>query len=171
MRFAGTIERARRYRAVEVPDLGVYTQGTSNADAYRMASEALETVIDAPGFRAEVFPGGGGYFGGACTTPAPCLATECARRSGRARAEPHPSSVSTRIVARRAITRLVSMPLGHAAADAPIATQPGRGARRGDRVPGLVETDRRRKVGADRVGAVVVPAPLHAGELVPAANR
>jgi len=62
MRFAGTIVRAGRYWAVEVRDLGVYTQGTSKADAYRMAAEALEIVTDTPGFRAEVFPGDGSYF-------------------------------------------------------------------------------------------------------------
>ena len=62
MRFAGRTFRAGRYWAVEVPDLGVHTQGTSKADAYAMATEALEIVVDKPGFKAAVHPGKGGYL-------------------------------------------------------------------------------------------------------------
>ena len=62
MRFAGRIFRSGRHWAVEVPDLGVYTQGTSRASAHAMAAEALEIMVDRPDFKASVFPGKGGYF-------------------------------------------------------------------------------------------------------------
>lgn len=62
MRFAGRTFRSGRYWAVEVPELGVYTQGTSRTNGYAMAAEALEIIVDKPGFKASVHPGKGGYF-------------------------------------------------------------------------------------------------------------
>lgn len=62
MRFVGRVVRSGRYWAVEIPDLGVHTQGTSKADAFAMAAEALAIVVDKPGFQATVYPGKGSYF-------------------------------------------------------------------------------------------------------------
>lgn len=47
---------------MELPDLGVFTQGKSKANAYAMPAEALEIVIDKPEFKATVHPGKGSYF-------------------------------------------------------------------------------------------------------------
>lgn len=62
MRFAGRTFRSGRYWAVEVPDLGLHTQGTSRANAHTMAAEALEIIVDRAGFKATVYPGTRGYF-------------------------------------------------------------------------------------------------------------
>jgi hypothetical protein len=62
MRFAGHVHKAGRYWAVEVPILGVATQGRSKADAFAMIADAMESLVNRPGFSVEVFPGEGAYF-------------------------------------------------------------------------------------------------------------
>lgn len=62
MRFEGRTFKAGRLWVVEIPILGVVTQGRSKRDAYAMAADAVETLVNAAGFRAEVFPGAAGYF-------------------------------------------------------------------------------------------------------------
>lgn len=62
MRFEGRTFRAGRLWAVEIPILGIVTQGRSKKDAYAMAADAVEALVDSAGFRAEVFPGAGEYF-------------------------------------------------------------------------------------------------------------
>jgi DNA-binding transcriptional regulator YiaG len=62
MRLAGRIFKVGRYWAVEVPMLGVVTQGRSRKDAFEMIVDAIETLANKRGFRVEVFPGEGAYF-------------------------------------------------------------------------------------------------------------
>jgi hypothetical protein len=62
MRFEGTISRQGRYWAVEVPLLGVITQGRTRADAFLMIADAIESLANKPGFNIDVFPGKGDYF-------------------------------------------------------------------------------------------------------------
>ena len=62
MRFEGRLLKAGRFWAVEIPILGIATQGRSKKDAYAMAADAIETLVDTPGFHVAIFPGSGQYF-------------------------------------------------------------------------------------------------------------
>lgn len=65
MTFIGKVippKNGEKYWEVKISDLGVYTQGSSEKNAYFMAADALETLVDHKGFRAEVTPIGGGRF-------------------------------------------------------------------------------------------------------------
>jgi hypothetical protein len=62
MRFAGRVFKVGRFWAVEVPILGVMTQGRSRKDALSMIADAIETLVDRPGFAIRVFPGDGEHF-------------------------------------------------------------------------------------------------------------
>jgi hypothetical protein len=54
--------RGERYWEVKIPQLGVFTQGTSERDAYAMAADAVETLIDEKNFSVDVVPTRGGKF-------------------------------------------------------------------------------------------------------------
>ncbi len=54
--------RAGRYWEVRIPQLGVFTQGRSEKNAYAMAVDALETLVDEKGFHAHASPTSGGRF-------------------------------------------------------------------------------------------------------------
>lgn len=54
--------RGARYWEVKIPQLGVFTQGKSEKDAYAMAADALETLVDRKGFHAQIFPMSSGRF-------------------------------------------------------------------------------------------------------------
>jgi hypothetical protein len=54
--------KAGRHWAIEVPILGVVTQGKTRKDAFAMIADAIETLADRKGFRVEVFSGTGEYF-------------------------------------------------------------------------------------------------------------
>ena len=62
MRFSGQVQKAGRYWAIEVPILGVVTQGHTRKEAYEMIADAVESLVNKDGFRVEVFPGDEGYF-------------------------------------------------------------------------------------------------------------
>ncbi|MCE5254080.1 MAG: helix-turn-helix transcriptional regulator [Actinomycetia bacterium] len=62
MRFEGRVFKAGRSWAVEIPILGIATQGRSKKDAYAMAADAVETLVNSPDFHVDVFPGAGEYF-------------------------------------------------------------------------------------------------------------
>jgi len=62
MRFAGRVFKAGRHWAVEVPILGVVTQGKSRKDAFVMIADAIDALANRKGFHIEVFPGAGEYF-------------------------------------------------------------------------------------------------------------
>lgn len=51
-----------RHWQVRIPLLGVFTQGTSEKNAYLMAADALQTLVGRRSFRAEVLPVGAGRF-------------------------------------------------------------------------------------------------------------
>ncbi|HLG20534.1 MAG TPA: helix-turn-helix transcriptional regulator [Bdellovibrionota bacterium] len=76
MTFEGRIyppEKGERYWEVKIPDLGVFTQGKSEKDAYAMAVDAVETVVDQKGFRVEIRPFGDGRFLLLAKHPAPLI--------------------------------------------------------------------------------------------------
>ena len=56
MRLEGRVwkDEGSRYWLAEVPLLDVVTQGTSKTDALRMIADAVEALVDAPRFRADV---------------------------------------------------------------------------------------------------------------------
>jgi predicted RNase H-like HicB family nuclease len=62
MRFAGRVFRVDKYWAVEVPILGVVTQGRSKKDALEMIADAIESLVDKQGFKVDVFAGRGEHF-------------------------------------------------------------------------------------------------------------
>ena len=62
MRFAGRLIKSGSYWAVEVPMLGVVTQGRTKKEAYEMIADAIEALVNKEGFKVDVYPGKGGYF-------------------------------------------------------------------------------------------------------------
>jgi len=62
MRFAGRVEKARTWWAIEVPDLGAFSQGKTKGEAYAMICDAIEEMVDKPNFSVDVHRGKGGYF-------------------------------------------------------------------------------------------------------------
>ena len=62
MRFVGRMFKVGRYWAIEVPILGVVTQGRTRKEAFEMVADAIEVLVNKRGFRVEVFPGDGEYF-------------------------------------------------------------------------------------------------------------
>jgi ribosome-binding protein aMBF1 (putative translation factor) len=62
MRLAGRMFKTGKFWAIEVPILGVVTQGYSKKEAYEMIADAIESLVNRKGFRVEVFPGKGDYF-------------------------------------------------------------------------------------------------------------
>jgi hypothetical protein len=66
--------RGERFWEVKIPQLGVFTQGKSESDAYAMAADALETLIDEKSFRVNVVPTSGGRFLVRATDSRPLIA-------------------------------------------------------------------------------------------------
>ena len=62
MRFEGRIRRAGRYWAIEVPILGVFTQGRTKKEAFEMIADAVESLVNKGGFKVRIFPGSGDHF-------------------------------------------------------------------------------------------------------------
>lgn len=62
MRFSGNVFRVGRYWAIEVPILGVTTQGRSRKEAFLMIGDAIESLVNKCGFRVQVHPGMGNHF-------------------------------------------------------------------------------------------------------------
>lgn len=62
MRFAGHVERSGKWWAIEVPDLGAFSQGKTKKQAYAMICDAIEAMVNHADFTVEVHSGKGGYF-------------------------------------------------------------------------------------------------------------
>ncbi len=62
MRFAGRVFKTGHYWAIEVPILGVVTQGRTKKEAFSMIADAIEALVNKKGFKVRVFPGKGEYF-------------------------------------------------------------------------------------------------------------
>jgi len=62
MRFAGRVFRIGRYWAIEVPILGVVTQGRTKREAFEMIADAVEALVNRRGFHVDVYPGSGEYL-------------------------------------------------------------------------------------------------------------
>ena len=55
MKIKGNIEKSGRWWAAEVPMLLVFTQGRTQKEACVMVKEAIEDLVDMPGFTVQVF--------------------------------------------------------------------------------------------------------------------
>jgi len=62
VRFEGRVFKSGKWWAIEVPLLGVFTQGRSKQDAYRMVKDAMEMLADVRGFKVDVYPASGEHF-------------------------------------------------------------------------------------------------------------
>ena len=62
MRLAGKISKDGNYWLIEVPILDVFTQGRTLKEAYTMIADAIETLIDKPGFKIDVYKSNDKYF-------------------------------------------------------------------------------------------------------------
>lgn len=74
LRFTGRLVKSGRWWAVEVPLLGIFTQGRTKKDAYGMAADAIECLVNRKGFKVQVFPGDSNYFEVGSDTVAPLVA-------------------------------------------------------------------------------------------------
>lgn len=54
MKFKGTVKKGSKYWLVEVPALDVMTQGETRREALEMIADAIEILVDKPGFKVEV---------------------------------------------------------------------------------------------------------------------
>ena len=62
MRFEGKVARDGRFWLAEIPLLDAMTQGKTRAEALAMITDWLETMVDRPGFRAQVYSRGKNEF-------------------------------------------------------------------------------------------------------------
>lgn len=62
MRFDGRVFRVGRHWAIEVPILGVASQGRTKKGAYGMIADAIESLVNKGHFKVRVYPGAGKYF-------------------------------------------------------------------------------------------------------------
>ncbi len=62
MRLSGRVFKDGKFWIIEVPILGVVTQGYTRKEAYEMIADAIESLVNKKGFKVEVFPGKGEYF-------------------------------------------------------------------------------------------------------------
>lgn len=62
MRLAGRLWKSGRLWLIEVPMLDVASQGRTRKEALAMIADAIETLVNRPGFRVEVHAGPGDRF-------------------------------------------------------------------------------------------------------------
>ena len=62
MRFSGKVFREGKFWVIEVPVLGIVTQGRTKKEAFEMIADAIEALADRVGFIIKVYPGTGKYF-------------------------------------------------------------------------------------------------------------
>jgi predicted RNase H-like HicB family nuclease len=55
MRFRGTIKKDGKFWLVEVPQLDVMTQGQTRAEALEMIADAIESLVNEPEFKVDVY--------------------------------------------------------------------------------------------------------------------
>jgi DNA-binding XRE family transcriptional regulator len=57
MKIEGKLIRSGKWWAVEIPLLLIYTQGKTKKDAYLMAADAVEAIVDEKNFKVKVTEG------------------------------------------------------------------------------------------------------------------
>ncbi len=66
MRVEGSIQRVGKWWAIEVPLLGIYTQGRTRREAFEMVRDAARMLPDDDGFDLELYPVSGERFEVGC---------------------------------------------------------------------------------------------------------
>ena len=76
MRIEGRLVKSEGWWSVEIPLLFLYTQGKTKKEAYEMAKDAVETMLDDidSNFEATVYPEKGNIFSIGCNNEALLLA-------------------------------------------------------------------------------------------------
>ena len=80
MRFEGNLRRDGKWWLAEIPFIDALTQGRSRKEALEMIADWLETMAEADGFRATVFPRGKTEFEISGSDPAVMTALLLRRR-------------------------------------------------------------------------------------------
>jgi len=62
MRLSGRVFKSGKFWVIEVPILGVVTQGYTKKEAYEMIADVIESLVNKKGFKVDVFSGKGEYF-------------------------------------------------------------------------------------------------------------
>jgi hypothetical protein len=62
MRFVGRVFKVDKFWAIEIPILGITTQGRSKKDAYDMICDAIVTLVNKEGFSVKLHGGEEEYF-------------------------------------------------------------------------------------------------------------
>ena len=62
MRFSGRVFKVKNHWAIEVPILGITTQGRTKKDAFDMIKDAIESLVGRDGFAISVHAGTKDYF-------------------------------------------------------------------------------------------------------------
>ena len=64
MKIEGKLEKKPNERiwGVSIPEIGIFTQGKSKSDAYKMAKEAIELVIELNDFEVSIEPSSNNNF-------------------------------------------------------------------------------------------------------------
>jgi hypothetical protein len=84
MRLAGRVLKVGRHWAIEVPILGVASQGRTKKDAYGMIADAIDSLVNKGSFKVRIYPSSGRYFEIGASDEA--ALTACLRRRTRLRA-------------------------------------------------------------------------------------
>jgi hypothetical protein len=80
MRFEGKVFRDGKFWLAEIPLLDAMTQGRTRKQALEMAADWLESMVNRPGFHAEIYPRGTTEFEVAGTDAAAMIALLLRRR-------------------------------------------------------------------------------------------
>ncbi len=62
MRLVGRVFKSGKYWTIEVPILGIVTQGHSKKEAFDMIVDSIESLVNKKGFKVKVYPGEKSYF-------------------------------------------------------------------------------------------------------------
>ncbi len=64
MKIEGKLEKkaGEKIWGVDIPEIGIFTQGRTKKEAYEMAQEAIELVVELEGFKVTIEPGQNNSF-------------------------------------------------------------------------------------------------------------
>ena len=62
MRFSGKVYKDGKFWLAEIPILDAMTQGHTRKEAFEMAADMLETMVNKEGFQAQIFKRSNGEF-------------------------------------------------------------------------------------------------------------
>ena len=62
MRIEGSLKKSQNYWAVSIPLLLIFTQGKTKKEAYAMAKEAVELLVEEKDFKVNIHPGESNFF-------------------------------------------------------------------------------------------------------------